>query len=83
MKGVLALNYYQSNAMCYPPQMNLPMESVAPMARSGAAIAMPLAMAYVPLQVWTQTYEASVGLSRGTVFPELDLPFMGIGGRCR
>lgn len=35
----------------------------------------PLAMAYVPWQAWAQTYEPAVGFERGTIFPELDLPW--------
>lgn len=35
----------------------------------------PLAMAYVPVQQWGETYSIEKGLERGTVFPELDLPF--------
>lgn len=41
----------------------------------------PLAMAYVPWQSWNETYEPAVALHRGTIFPELDLPFLG-GGKC-
>ena len=37
----------------------------------------PLAMAYVPFQMWEKPYEADVGLSRGTIFPSLDKPFIG------
>jgi hypothetical protein len=40
----------------------------------------PIAMAYVPMQQWSQTYPLSQGFSQGTIFPELDLPFMM--GRC-
>lgn len=36
-----------------------------------------LAMAYVPYQTWAEPYEADVALSRGTVFPCLDKPFIG------
>lgn len=36
-----------------------------------------LAMAYVPMQTWGRTYEPAVGLMRGTIFPELDKPFLG------
>lgn len=36
-----------------------------------------LAMAYVPYQQWEKPYEEEVGLSRGTVFPSLDKPFIG------
>lgn len=35
----------------------------------------PLAMAYVPVQQWGETYSIENGFGRGTVFPELDLPF--------
>ena len=41
------------------------------------------AMAYVPNQKWTQLYEAEVGFARGTIFPQLDLPFLGEGVRQR
>ncbi len=37
----------------------------------------PLAMAYVPYQQWGQVYDDSEALSKGTLFPELDLPFTG------
>lgn len=36
----------------------------------------PVAMGYVPWQQWQQTYSLDQGLSRGTIFPELDLPFV-------
>lgn len=35
------------------------------------------AMAYVPLQSWEKTYDPAVAIDRGTVFPELDKPFLG------
>ena len=39
----------------------------------------PLAMAYVPMQKSVDpAYEANEALSRGTLFPGLDLPFMNI-----
>ena len=40
----------------------------------------PLAMAYVPMQRWRALYAPEDGFSRGTIFQELDLPFLG---RCR
>ena len=39
----------------------------------------PLAMAYVPFQQWGETYGDDEALSKGTLFPELDLPFSGGG----
>lgn len=37
---------------------------------------LPLAMAYVPIQTWGETYPAEKALCRGTLFPALDLPFL-------
>lgn len=36
-----------------------------------------LAMAYVPRQKWQNIYDAKVGLARGTIFADLDKPFIG------
>lgn len=33
-------------------------------------------MAYVPFQLSTKTYEPETALCRGTLFPELDKPFL-------
>ncbi|MFR2848215.1 MAG: spore coat associated protein CotJA [Hungatella hathewayi] len=41
----------------------------------------PIAMGYIPWQQWQQTCALDRGLARGTIFPELDLPF--VMGRCR
>lgn len=42
-----------------------------------------LAMAYVPWQYFTNVYEPDKALEIGTIFPELDKPFL-VGGRgCR
>lgn len=40
----------------------------------------PLAMGYVPVQKFEKTYDLCTGLQRGTIFPELFLPFCGKGG---
>lgn len=37
---------------------------------------MPLGMAYVPWQHINEVYEPSDALQIGTIFPELDLPFL-------
>lgn len=36
-----------------------------------------LAMAYVPNQQWQMLYEPAVGFPRGTIFKQLDKPFIG------
>lgn len=36
-----------------------------------------LAMARVPIQPWSSVYDSSTALSRGTLFPALDLPYLG------
>ena len=41
----------------------------------------PVGMSYVPMQKWSRPYEMETGFARGTIFPELDLPFLK--GRCR
>lgn len=38
---------------------------------------MPIAMAYVPWQNWVKIYDPVNAMSRGTLFPELDKPFLG------
>ncbi|NLZ45903.1 MAG: spore coat associated protein CotJA [Clostridiales bacterium] len=38
---------------------------------------MPLAMCYVPMQKWDKIYDPVTGLQRGTIFAELDKPFIG------
>ncbi|MDE6960350.1 MAG: spore coat associated protein CotJA [Lachnospiraceae bacterium] len=43
----------------------------------------PVAMAYVPWQRWHTVYDLEKGLSTGTIFPELNKPFLGVRGGCR
>jgi hypothetical protein len=47
----------------------------------------PLAMVYSPIQCFRDVYDIDTALMQGTVFSELDLPFMGAsvgkGGNCR
>lgn len=42
-----------------------------------------LAMAYVPWQYYTNTYEPDQALEIGTIFPELDKPFLAENRGCR
>ncbi len=44
------------------------------------SLQIPTGMGYVPPQQWGQTYTMEQALDRGTIFPELDLPF--VMGRC-
>ncbi len=37
----------------------------------------PLTMAYVPFQTFTSVYDNTTALKNGTLFPELDKPFLG------
>lgn len=41
-----------------------------------------VAMAYVPWQRLENVYEPEVALQQGTLFPELDKPWMVGGGHC-
>lgn len=43
----------------------------------------PVAMAYVPWQMWHTVYDLEKALSCGTIFPELNKPFQGMRGGCR
>lgn len=38
-----------------------------------------IAMATVPCQIWNNTYDLSIALKEGTIFPELNKPFF-LGG---
>ena len=44
---------------------------------------MPVAMAYVPWQEFKDLYPIEKALCRGTIFQELDKPFLGKGGCCK
>lgn len=44
---------------------------------------LPIAMAYVPWQEFKDLYPAEKALCRGTIFEELDKPFLGKGGCCK
>lgn len=48
----------------------------------GGLYGYPPAMVYAPIQSFGELYEPDEGLSQGTIFRQLDLPFTGKGG-CR
>lgn len=41
---------------------------------------MPIGMAYVPWQKWQKIYDPNIALKAGTIFEELNLPFLGARG---
>lgn len=45
--------------------------------RDTLPVSVSVAMAYVPFQQWNEIYAADKGLSVGTMFPCLNLPFVG------
>lgn len=77
------MHNYRTNtttcSSCRP--MPMPMPTVSP--RCDAMGCNPLAMAYVSWQEWRDIYEAEKGFRSGTIFQELNLPFLGKGGSRR
>ncbi|MFR3786915.1 spore coat associated protein CotJA [Agathobaculum desmolans] len=58
------------NMMNPQAEQTLPADSIDPRLLS-------LAMAFVPAQSFDTPYEPALALSRGTIFPALDKPFLG------
>ena len=54
-----------------------PEAASCPLASTKFPKEMPYAMAYVPFQTWQKPYDCEAALSRGTIFPALDKPFIG------
>ncbi len=54
-------------------------EQVCPSHSSWGLVGYPLASVYAPLQEWRELYDEEKGLARGTLFAELDKPFLGKG----
>ena len=71
------MNHYRMGSY-YPERVNRNDMPMMPWGEQEPA----LAMAYILVQCWGQTYEPATALKRGTIFPELDLPFC-CGGGCR
>jgi len=65
----------QGSGMDAAPQ-EMPAPPVAPLPPELA-----LAMAYVPLQTDNSVYDDRQALQEGTLFPALNKPFLGGGGR--
>lgn len=65
-----------SNASC--PSCTRPMpEMMSPTPICPRTMDFPIAMAYVPNQVFQSTYDLHRALEVGTIFPELHKPFCG------
>jgi len=59
-------------------EINIPSEQRTEAAVPFMPLQPQLANAYVPFQQWTgQLYDLDTGLTRGTIFPELDIPQVG------
>lgn len=65
----------------FPPGLMVPDAEYDCTVKNSGIDSMPLAMAYVPRQVWRDIYGDDDALMRGTIFGELDLPFKGAGVR--
>lgn len=71
----MACSYNQGTARPPYPQAS-PYLFQCPNTAPGALEQYPAAMAYVPWQQWQQTYPLDKGFNQGTIFPDLDLPFV-------
>ena len=72
---------YRYNSMS--PHMHRPMLAPMPISAPSPWCDKALAMAYVPWQEWRDIYETEKALHCGTIFKELNLPFIGKGGAKR
>lgn len=67
-------NYYNSNSV----RRSRPETPPGRMITDNCAVEkFPIAMAYVPRQIWRDVTDAHTGLCNGTIFEELNLPFTG------
>lgn len=81
MKGRISMPNYRGNAMPYNNYRQMP----TPACSMGKDVwcDKSLAMAYVPWQTWRDIYEADKGFHCGTIFEELNMPFVGKRGVVR
>lgn len=69
----------EGNRSCPPQSQAAPGPCMTPCAASLP----PVAMAYVPMQIWKEPKAPCQGLQAGTIFSDLHKPFCGKGGACR
>ena len=75
-------NYYQRPPFRQPYQNSMPARRSTCDTNNQAKKELSLAMAYVPWQHFEEPYPICKGFVRGTIFEELDKPFLGKGGCC-
>ena len=73
------MNHPRTDDTC----MNAPRRDDCCMAKRDIYGDKSLAMAYVPWQTWRDLYDTEKGFHCGTIFKELNLPFLGKGGMKR
>lgn len=74
-----------SNGCGYNYRRSMPREISSPCVTNTAAVRpaklpFPIAMGYVPMQIWSQPMAPARGLQLGTIFADLNKPFCGRGG---
>ena len=77
---------YAARARMRRPACSCCDASAAPERQTWGLSGYPLASVYAPLQSFSELYDLKTALDRGTIFRELDLPFVcgGMkGGNCR
>jgi hypothetical protein len=65
------------NEVKYEPNVSLPDVALRRSSDNNSYPPMVVAMAYVPVQDWDNVYTPEVGLNRGTIFADLDKPYIG------
>ncbi|MGI6093852.1 MAG: spore coat associated protein CotJA [Lachnospiraceae bacterium] len=76
-------NNRQSMSVSYPRETCPDRQNMCRGKNQDSMINMPVAMAYVPWQFYTETFDLCKALHVGTIFPELCLPFCGTRRKCR
>lgn len=75
-------NYYQFPSFRQPYQNGMNSHHTSCVSKGDAQKEFPPAMAYVPWQKYKEPYPVCKGFLRGTIFEDLDKPFLGKGGCC-
>lgn len=80
-RGGMNNNNFYGRRQTSSPAMSRPCNSCecvdTPSIQNDPLRGMAVGIGYVPWQQWECVYNVDEGLSRGTIFPSLDLPFYG------